>query len=323
MPHTDSDREGIVMAIVLDGRGGARHVGWGDVDAWTPEHGALWLQLDATSPRATAWLESQGEGLATLSRDDRKPRFEAIDDQTIRFGVRAWLPTLRQGARGQGVTNLWLQPMRAVVVSRGLLAELPEIGDRLAKGVGPATIPALAIEQLSDVAGRLTEAVADLEQPIADLDYDTVTGPGDPEALRRLGLQIVDLRRYLTPLRVVVDRLIADRPMWLVGDVLPRLTTIAEDLRSDEAEAEHLLERVGTMREFIADRRAARMNDILYVLTIVSTIMLPLTFITGVFGMNFEFMPLIHRSWGFALSVVGMLLIVSAMLGYFRYKRWL
>lgn len=246
MPHTDSDREGIVLAIVLDGRGGARHVGWHDVDAWMPGHGALWLQLDATSPRAAGWLTSQGEGLATLGTDDRRPRFDVIDAQTIRMGVRAWLPTLRQGAGGRGVTHLWLQPMRAVVVSRGLLAELPEIGDRLAKGAGPATIPALAIEQLSHVARRLTDAVADLEQPIADLDYDIVTGAGDPEAFRRLRLQIVDLRRYLTPLRVVLDRLIGARPMWLVGDVLPRLTSIADDLRSVEAEAEHLLERVLT-----------------------------------------------------------------------------
>ena len=74
--------------------------------------------------------------------------------------------------------------------------------------------------------------------------------------------------------------------MWLVGDQLPRLTAIAEDVRSDEAESEHLLERIGAVRQSMAERRAARMNDILYVLTIVSTIMLPLTFITGLFGMN-------------------------------------
>jgi hypothetical protein len=66
-----------------------------------------------------------------------------------------------------------------------------------------------------------------------------------------------------------------------------------------------------------------RTNTVMKIVAVFSSVFLPLTFITGVFGMNFEFMPLIHRSWGFALSVVGMLLIVSAMLGYFRYKRWL
>jgi hypothetical protein len=61
MRHSDSDREGIVIAVLLDGNGSAMEVGWHEVNGWTPEHGALWLQLDATSPRAVAWLKSQGE----------------------------------------------------------------------------------------------------------------------------------------------------------------------------------------------------------------------------------------------------------------------
>jgi len=56
---------------------------------------------------------------------------------------------------------------------------------------------------------------------------------------------------------------------------------------------------------------------------VVSSVFLPLTFVTGVFGMNFEFMPLIHRPWGFRPFGVAMLAIVFAMLWIFRNKRWL
>jgi zinc transporter len=153
MPHTESDREGIVIAVLLDGKGSARRVGWHEVEDWKPEHGALWLQLDKTSSRTRAWLTSQVEGLASLGIDDRRPRFEVIDDQTIRVGLRAWLPTLRRGPNGEGVTNIWVQPMRAVALSRGLMAELPEIAVRLFNGTGPKTIPALAIEQLTESPG--------------------------------------------------------------------------------------------------------------------------------------------------------------------------
>jgi zinc transporter len=305
MPHIESDRAGIVIALVLDGQGGAIQVGWHEVEDWKPGHGALWLQLDATSPRAAAWLTSQGEGLATLGINDRRPRLEVIDDQTIRLGLRAWLPTLGRDPSEPDVTNLWLQPMRAVVVSRGLLAELPEIGVRLANGTGPKTIPALAFEQLGAITRRITEAVADLEQPMADAEFAAASGPGNLEELRRLRLQIADLRRYLTPVRVVVERLLAAGPMWLIDDFLPRLSTIAEDLRSDEAEAHTLLERVGTLRDFMADRRATRMNEILYVLTLVSTIMLPLTFITSVFGMNVGIAGSSVRGMSSTLAFVG------------------
>jgi zinc transporter len=78
MQHTDSDREGIVIALLLDGKGSATQVGWHEVEDWKPEHGALWLQLDKTSSRTLAWLTSQGEGLASLGIDHRRPRFEVI-----------------------------------------------------------------------------------------------------------------------------------------------------------------------------------------------------------------------------------------------------
>lgn len=318
MPQTDSDREGIVIALLLDGKGSAIQAGWHEVEGWKPEHGALWLQLDKTSSRTRAWLTSQSESLATLGIDDRRPRFEVIDDQTVRIGVRAWLPTLRRGPSEEGVTNLWLQPMRAVVLSRGLLAELPEIAARLLKGTGPKTISALAIEQLIDVTRRLTDAVADLEQPMADVEFAIASGPGDPEDLRRLGLQIADLRRHLTPARVLVDRMLAAQPIWLIGGFQPRLNTIADDLRTDEAELQNLLQRVGTLRDYMSDRRATRMNEILYLLALVSTIMLPLTFITGLLGINVGISGASYRGMSSALAflVVCVALTIIAWLGY-------
>jgi hypothetical protein len=54
-----------------------------------------------------------------------------------------------------------------------------------------------------------------------------------------------------------------------------------------------------------------------------SSIFLPLNFITGVFGMNFEFMPLLHAHWG-VLAALGFMLVVSAgMMWFFRRKRWI
>ena len=63
-------------------------------------------------------------------------------------------------------------------------------------------------------------------------------------------------------------------------------------------------------------------NDILYVLTIFSVVMLPLTFLTGLFGMNVHF-PGFNSSDGFIVAIVSMVVVVFGMLGFFRYKRWL
>jgi magnesium/cobalt transport protein CorA len=66
-----------------------------------------------------------------------------------------------------------------------------------------------------------------------------------------------------------------------------------------------------------------RTTEIMRLLTLITAIFMPLTLITGIFGMNFEFIPGLHKSYGFWLSVAGMFAVVIAMLVYFRHKRWL
>jgi magnesium transporter len=64
-----------------------------------------------------------------------------------------------------------------------------------------------------------------------------------------------------------------------------------------------------------------RMNEVMKVLTIISTIFIPLTFLVGVYGMNFEFMPELHWKYGYAYVWILMLLIVIGLIWYFRYKK--
>jgi len=66
-----------------------------------------------------------------------------------------------------------------------------------------------------------------------------------------------------------------------------------------------------------------KMNEIMKVLTIIATIFIPLTFIVGVYGMNFEFMPELKWYWGYPAIWGVMLLIGISMLFYFRKKKWI
>ena len=65
------------------------------------------------------------------------------------------------------------------------------------------------------------------------------------------------------------------------------------------------------------------MNEVMKVLTIIATIFIPLTFIAGVYGMNFKFMPELHWRWSYPVVWLVMLVVVAWMLVYFRRKRWI
>jgi magnesium/cobalt transport protein CorA len=66
-----------------------------------------------------------------------------------------------------------------------------------------------------------------------------------------------------------------------------------------------------------------RTAEIMRLLTLITAIFMPLTLITGIFGMNFEFLPGLHTRFGFWLSIAGMAAVVAAMLTYFKLRRWI
>jgi len=66
-----------------------------------------------------------------------------------------------------------------------------------------------------------------------------------------------------------------------------------------------------------------RTNEIMKVLTIISAVLIPLTLVAGIYGMNFKIMPLLESPWGFSFSLGLMLIIALGLLAYFRIKGWL
>ena len=163
-----------------------------------------------------------------------------------------------------------------------------------------------------------------IEEEINRIEDEAIADPDE-----ELFGEITDLRADL----IEVQRTTA--PQWEMAAKLARAETpfISEerkiyfrDLRDDLARISDLLT---NYRDLVAGTRDAymtsvsnRMNEIMQTLTIVATIFIPLTFIAGIYGMNFEVMPELGWDWGYfgALGVMG--LSAAGMLYYFKRKDW-
>ena len=77
------------------------------------------------------------------------------------------------------------------------------------------------------------------------------------------------------------------------------------------------------MTEIYLSTISTNMNKVMKVLTIIATVFIPLTFIAGIYGMNFKFMPELEWQCGYPVILVSMIAIGIAMVIYFRIKRWL
>ena len=165
------------------------------------------------------------------------------------------------------------------------------------------------------------EEVADR---IEDLEEELMGTP-TPETLSgiyRLKRELLLLHRSVWPLREVVSSLIR-RDSNLVSEFS---VTYLRDLYDHTIQViettETLRDMLSGMLDIYLSTVSNRMNGIMKVLTIIATIFMPLTFIAGLYGMNFKHMPELELEWGYPAVLIVMLVIFIGMLLFFRRKRW-
>jgi len=206
------------------------------------------------------------------------------------------------------VATLPVLPLKNTVVFPRILVPLAvgrprslKLIDELPAADREMAVAAQIDEEIDDVAPRAKDRVRDIHKVKQEIiSYRKIVRPQRP-TLRQLERGV---ERFLPEeLELYFDDIVdASERIW---DLLDNYKEVVEALED-------------TNESLISHQQ----NDILYVLTIFSVVMLPLTFITGFFGMNVRF-PGFDSTTGFLTTIASMVVVVGAMLGFFRWKKWL
>lgn len=283
--------DGLWIALVLDGKGGAREIGWDALDAWKPDDGPLWVHLDPRAPRAITWLNSEGSlpeaERSALRNDATNPQLQQVGDRAYLISLRGLAPETERESRDLALVRLLVERHRVVSSCDRSLPGVIRIRDLLRTRSGPRDVPELIATMAAGLGALLRDAALDLEDPVAELEYAAETEQGsDSSELGEVQTTIARLRRHVAPYKILVARCLAMPDAWLFSDHLPRWRHLADQLQEADSLLQNMHERAKALRDLVGERLARRMNYILYVLTILTAIMLPLTFVTGLFGMN-------------------------------------
>ncbi len=169
----------------------------------------------------------------------------------------------------------------------------------------------VVIEKLGDHIEELDDLI------LADPDTDQM------RELHRLKREILFLRKAVWPLREEIaaiekseSKLIGSQARLYLRDLYDHTIQIIDMI-------ETYRDIIGGMHDTFLSSLSNRMNEVMKVLTIIATIFIPLTFIAGIYGMNFEFMPELKWPAGYFLVLGLMVVIAGGMLAFFRKKRWL
>ncbi|MGZ4481431.1 MAG: magnesium/cobalt transporter CorA [Gaiellales bacterium] len=135
--------------------------------------------------------------------------------------------------------------------------------------------------------------------------------------------EIIAYRKIIKPERSTLRLLERVRTRFLPEDLEVYFDDIVDSAERIWDQLDNYKEVVEALEQTNESVIAHNQNDILRVLTVFSVIILPLTLITGIYGMNFDYIPFSGERHGFYDVVIGMLIIAAGMLAFFRSKRWL
>ncbi len=135
--------------------------------------------------------------------------------------------------------------------------------------------------------------------------------------------ELLYLRKSIWPCRETIGLLLRDYPQQFKDETRVYLRDCYDHTVQIIEVAEMYRDMCSDLRDFYFTMISNRTNDIMKVLTIMSTIFIPLTFIAGVYGMNFDYMPELRWRWGYQLTLAGMALIGLALVGYFWHRGWI
>jgi magnesium transporter len=194
-------------------------------------------------------------------------------------------------------------------------------GKGLIRRSGPDYLAYALIDAVLDGYYPVLEALGDRLQAIEERILHE-TRPSSQRSIHRIRRDLLVLRRAVWPQREAVGALVREESPLIT----PR---VRQYLRDCLDHAVQILDVIDTYRELASSLMDTHMstvgqraNEVMKVLTIMASIFIPLTFLAGLYGMNFDYLPELHYRWSYPLLLLVMVVVAAGMLLYFRRRNW-
>lgn len=289
--------------------------------------GRTWIDVQGPSPEDLAALGTELGLHATSLKDCLQPdhlsKFEHYGEVAFVL-VRTYDPEAQSGATLRAITHkiaLFLHPHGLLTVHRAAQPCLDRVFQRQQEGLGPqdprGLLTAILHGAVSSFEAPLRKAEEALDRREAEL-FDRRSGLPSLRSIHGTKRRVRTIKRSLWRTLAAIQDL---RPLF--GDDLPHWQDLKEQAERLHAVAEELLEEATGLIHLELSISAQRTNEVMRVLTVFSAFFLPLTFIAGVYGMNFHHMPELKWPFGYAFAWALMVAVVLAIFAWFRRRGWM
>jgi magnesium transporter len=226
----------------------------------------------------------------------------------------------------------------AMVIGRGFVLTFQErdgdvfdgVRERLRTGRGKARrmgADYLAYALIDAIVDHYFVAVDTMNSLVEDLEH-RMQEPGaeaDAAEIYMLKREVLFLRRNIAPAREVLGQLVRqeDENELISSAVDVYFRDVHDHVVQVNESLETLREMLVSLIDVYHSLQSSRLNEVMRILTVISTIFMPLTFIAGIYGMNFDNMPELHARFGYVACLLVMLITGVAMFFYMKRRKWL
>ena len=318
----------LVCAYRLDAQGGGRSLDWPELEGAAPGGGPTWVHLDRTQPGVREWLAGPA-GLdavivEAMLEAETRPRYEPFDDGALIIlrGVN-----LNPGADPEDMISIriWVEGERLISTRARRLMAVQDLRERIEAGRGPQDLGELLVAIAGGLIQRMGPVIDGLDEAADDIEEEVILkGRRDIRPkLIHLRQQTIGLRRYLSPQREALSRILAEDRPWFHGRHKLRLREVADRTVRYIEDLDQVRERASIVQDELMNRLSEQMNRTMYVLTLVAAIMLPLGFLTGLLGINVGGIPGAENPAAFLIVCLALAVLVLFQVLIFRRLRWI
>lgn len=329
-----SNKDWFIDAAIMDTKGNEQPLTTKEISGRRPEEGILWVVLDSKDPESIRWIreESGIDPLVVdvfLNKESSRPRC-LIFGNALTLTMRTISKSKSKKSRHSMTTLRIYCEKHCIFILQSssasdiqlLRKNLRYVSEHITSGIALDEITSFLLDRIVDAVERIEDRVDRLESHVSEKD----SPENDAKlisSLSKVRRHLSEIRRYVAPERDALSMLARQTLPWIsaeeryqMGETAHRVVRILEDI-------DNIKERVSISMDEIASQYREQSQQNMYIVSLLATLFMPLSVMTGLWGMNVDAIPFAGHPYGFWLTCLVMFIFTLVVTLIFRFIRLL
>lgn len=316
------------VGLILDKNGSAKEIKYQEIDTVNQKDKILWLHFDYTKAEAKEWITNKSGmdsiAIDALLAENTRPRTVILDDSLL-VALRGINLEPKSKPEKMISLRIYISKNLIITTSKKNILSVLELEHELKKGVGVKSTSEFLVELTERMIDRIDDFIEKIQDRADTLEENLIINNNTEYRAEILSIrrETILLKRYLAPQKEALIRLYNEKLHWINEYQKIELRETTDQLIRYIEELDTIRDKVILIQEELMGVLSEQMNKKMFILSIISAIFLPLTFLTGLLGINVSGIPGASNQNAFFIFTAILVCVVAFQFMLFKKKNWI